>query len=392
MATTLVDNAQSLQSAINAANTNTSISEIVFAENAKIKLNAPVIYTGTQSLALLGNNAIIDGSAAGNFKIAEDLTAVTTDASLIFNSAANLHFSQLTIVNSASRGLLVNIPDKAKGDDISIVMNQVKIIGSALYGLHIDDNANEFDEGQMGSDIGINLVIKHSTFTNNGIGAIDFDGVRVDERGPGSIQAFITDTKIDSNGGDGIELDEAGSGDVNVTMIDVSVSNNGFYNTLDLDDGFDIDEAGDGNITATLLNLVVNNNLDEGLDFDESGDGDVLVKMHQIVAEHNSDEGIKIDEEDAGNIQTLLSNITVNNSGDDGLQLTELGEGNIQGQLIDVTITQSTKLGLKAEMWNQEDETTTSETAGSLQISRLVLLNNGKGDKPGVNNINVIEQ
>jgi len=377
----LISDEKSFNAAINKANMNSSVTQITFAKNARIALTAPVIYTGKQHLTLIGNHAVVDGSKAGSFIQAADLTAVTQDSSLIFNSAAPLKISDLSIINSATRGLTINIPEDATGTDVSIILRNLKITHSALYGLHIDDNSDEFDEGNQGSDVGINLVIENSEFIRNGTGAIDFDGVRVDERGPGSITAFITKTIIDDNGGDGIELDEAGAGNVEVAMVDVSISRNGFYNQADLDDGFDIDEAGDGDINASLFNVVIDANLDEGLDFDESGQGDLITRMYQVSANRNSDEGLKFDEQDSGDIRTILSNVKVTKSGDDGIQITEQGEGLVAATLLQVNVSQSAKLGLKAQMWVIENEAAIAEQPGSLQLLDLNLSDNAEGDQ-----------
>jgi len=377
----------SLRVAIEAANFDSRIGKIVFERDSFIQLSAPVIYTGSQPLKLIGKNAIIDGSNAGSFTLDQDLTAITEDGTLIFNTAADITIRDLTVANSATRGVVVNIPERAEGEDISIKLRNVNIIDSALFGLHIDDNADEFDDGSTGSAIGIDLKITHSNFIGNGTGAIDFDGVRVDERGEGDINALITHTHIDGNGGDGIELDEAGSGDVEATMINVSINNNGFYNEEDLDDGFDIDEADEGDINVKLIHVSANNNRDEGLDFDEAGEGDIELTLRHVKAINNNDEGIKADEEDAGDIDIKIKHTDVIDNGDDGIQLTELGEGKISGSLTHINAADNTKYGVKAEQWVAEDEAASIEAAGEIKTKNVTLSGNGKGDEIKTNNI-----
>ncbi len=377
----------SLRVAIEAANFDSSIEKIVFKKNALIELSAPVIYTGSQSLKLVGKGAIIDGSNAGSFTLDDDLTAVTEDGTLVFNTAGDITIRNLTVANSATRGVVINIPEHAEGDDTQIKLRNVNIIDSALFGLHIDDNADEFDDGTTGSDIGIDLKITHSNFIGNGTSAIDFDGVRVDERGEGDINALITHTHIDGNGGDGIELDEAGHGDVEATMINVSINNNGFYNEEDLDDGFDIDEADDGDIDVKLIRVSANHNMDEGLDFDEAGNGDIELKLRHVEANNNSDEGIKADEEDAGDIDVKFSHTNITANGDDGIQLTELGQGEIEGSLKNITAKDNSKYGIKAGQWIVEDEAAPMEPAGELKIKKVSLSGNGKGDDIKTNNV-----
>ena len=382
-----VHDESSLQEAFIQASYNPDIDTIVFKRNSLVTLTSPAIYSGNQSITLIGKGSTIDGSAAGNFVLDADLTAVTEDGTLIFDTASEIKIKNLNIINSATRGIVVNIPQDTSGDDISVNLDRVTISHSALYGLHIDDNADAFDDGTSGSDIGIELKLTRCNFEYNGTGAIDFDGVRVDERSLGDIYAFISNTTIDNNGGDGIELDEAGEGNVEVYMNRVSLNDNGYYNEDDLDDGFDIDEADEGNLQANLTNIVVNHNKDEGLDFDEAGDGDIDVKLKRISALGNSDEAIKLDEEDAGNIEAKLKRVDVEGNGDDGIQFTELGEGKIDTVLNAVSTIDNKKYGIKMEQWVVEDEEQHAEDAGSLKLKSVTLIDNGKGDEIKTNNI-----
>lgn len=377
----------SLQQAVSMANADQSIHRIVFKRNAQITLTAPVVFTGGQRLTVVGNGATIDGSLAGSFILDSDLTAITEDGTLVFNTASDLSISNLTVADSATRGIVVNVPESAEGDDISVNLYKVNITGSALFGLHIDDNADEFDDGASGSNIGIDLRIVNSNFTANGTGAIDFDGVRVDERAEGDITSTIINTHIDGNGGDGIELDEAGNGSVDATMINVTLNNNGFYNEEDLDDAFDIDEADDGDIEVTLIRVEANNNMDEGLDFDEVGNGSIELKLHHVTTRNNADEGIKADEEDAGDIEARFNKVTIENSGDDGVQFTELGEGVIEAKFRKVTANNNSKYGIKMEQWVEEDEPAPVEEPGYIKAKKVSLSGNGKGDEIKVNNI-----
>ena len=379
----------SLQQAIALANTNINVSHIVFKRNAEIHLVAPVIYNGIQSLTIVGSGSSVDGSSAGSFILDDDMTAVTEDGTLVFNTAADITIHNLTIGNSATRGVVINIPEDAEGDDIQISLDRVNILNSALYGLHIDDNMDEFDDGAAGSVIGIKLNISHSNFIGNGTGAIDFDGIRVDERGEGDIDSFIIKTHIDANGGDGIELDEAGSGDVDSVMIHVTLNDNGFYNEEDFDDGFDIDEADEGDVDVTLIHVVANGNLDEGLDIDEAGEGDIGLNIYAVKVNNSADEAIKADEGGEGDIHVHLIMVAVKNSGDDGIQLTELGEGKIEGKLLDVTSKNNAKYGFKAEQWAKEGELVSLEEAGQLKVKKATLSGNGEGDQVGTNNVTV---
>ena len=377
----------SLLAAIDNANTSSKVKTLVFAKDANISVSQPVIYTGSQPLRLIGNGATIDGSLAGSFVLDEDLTAVTQDGTLVFNTAKEVSISNLSVVNSATRGIVVNIPEDAEGKDIRVRLNNVTIADSALFGLHVDDNADEFDDGVSGSEIGIRLDLFKSIFVGNGTGAIDFDGVRVDERGNGSIIANIRKTIIDGNGGDGIELDEAGDGGVVASVSFSTFNGNGFFNEEDLDDAFDIDEADAGDIRVSVFKSEANDNMDEGLDFDEEGEGSAYVKLFKFEAQNNRDEGIKVDEEDAGDIIANIVRTEVLDNGDDGLQFTEIGEGIIGAALLKVEASNNAKYGVKMEQWVIEDEEENAEAAGYLEAKSVVLEGNGKGDEIKLNNI-----
>jgi len=369
------------------------ISKIVFEENANITVSEPLIYTGSQDLVIVGNGAVINGSSAGEVTPAIDDegrdTLISDDATLMFNTAADIRIRDLNIVDSKTRGVVVNVPQDAEGQDVLLELFKVTVSGSALFGLHIDDNQNEFDEGDAGSAVGVKLQVTSSVFMNNGIGAIDYDGVRVDERGEGGIEATFVASKIDLNGADGMELDEAGEGDIDVLIIRTTMNDNGFQNPEDLDDGFDIDEADAGDINVTMFNVVSNDNLDEGLDFDETGEGNINLTLNRVQAIGNQDEGIKADEEDAGNIEASFYQVKVNGGlDDDGIQFTELGAGDINASLTKVHAKDNEKYGIKIEQWDVEDESDDA-TTGTVQLKQTQLSGNGKGDEVKTHGVDV---
>jgi len=369
--------------------------KIVFKKNAYITVDPdfPIVYTGENKLTIVGKGATVDGSLVGEVTPAIDDegrdTLISDDATLMFNTAADISINNLSVVDSKTRGVVVNVPQDAEGQDIFVELTKVTIADSALFGLHIDDNQNEFDEGDAGSAIGIKLDVTKSSFVGNGVGAIDYDGVRVDERGEGGIEATFFATHIDENGADGIELDEAGEGDIDVLMVGATMNANGFQNPEDLDDGFDIDEADEGSINVTIVNAKVNENLDEGLDFDEEGEGDINLTLRNVVANENLDEGIKADEEDAGNIESSFTKVKVNGGiDDDGIQFTEIGTGDINASFVKVEANDNNKYGIKIEQWLVEDETDDS-TTGSVQLKAVTLSGNGKGDDVKTHGVDV---
>ncbi len=329
--------AGSFRAAIELANSDSSYTEIDFNPGlGPINLVSSVIFIGPQPLMISGENTTIDGSGIGAGNTFE--TTMTKYLSI----------KDLAVEDSTAKGILVSVPLDADSD-VMVTLDNVTITGSSLYGLHIDDNSNDEDDEGEGAPIGVIMTLMDSSFTGNGTGELDFDGVRVDERGNGGISAYVFNTAIDANGGDGMELDEGQNGNVELYMSDSSLNENGFFNEEDLDDGLDIDEGGQGNILVTMMSVDVNGNYDEGLDFDEAGQGNVKLNLTDITAEENMDEGIKVDEEDDGSINAQLTNVSVSDGGDDGIQMESVDKGQLHALMTNVTSTGNAKYGVKLE-------------------------------------------
>lgn len=311
LASLTASTAEEFVDAIAMANADTSIRKIEFAESADvIEIDDTVTYTGSQSLKIDGNDVVIKASSESDAPF--DLFAAT--------GGSNLTLQEISFEGGLD-GVLVQVPETATGR-VSVRLFDVSISGASEFGLHIDDLA--------GSDASIRLNMRDSSVTGNGVGALDFDGIRVDERGDGGIKAFFRNTHIDANGGDGLELDEGGDGDVKLTMIDSTLNENGFFNEEDLDDGLDIDEAGPGGIKAYLRNVNASDNLDEGIDFDEEDEGGVSVNLVKVNADGNRDEGIKVSEEGDGGVWGRLYDVSASENGDDGIEFEEAEAGNLQ--------------------------------------------------------------
>ncbi|WP_253159732.1 bifunctional metallophosphatase/5'-nucleotidase [Stieleria tagensis] len=354
----------SLREAIQIANDNPGIDRIVFAKNVDVvSLDSAVEYTGRQDLKIQGENVVLRAS--------EQFVGLGL---LVSSAAADLVLSKLTIDGdfdegeTPANGIYIPVPAEAQGE-ISVKLDQVTIRNVGLHGLHIADQIND-------SDASVHLHVRRSTIVNNGIGQIDYDGIRVDEGGRGDLHADISESQIDGNGGDGLELDERGVGSVYANVSHTSFNDNGFFDEFfdpnapenagleqDLDDGFDIDEADEGGIWASVRRSEAINNFDEGFDFDEAGEGGIVMSFDRVVARDNSDEGIKADEEDQGGIHLSLSRVDLIGNGDDdksvevgggeGIQVSEVDEGNFVANLSRVNAIGNGSQGIKIE---EDDE------------------------------------
>lgn len=328
LATIVVSTAAEFVDALATAASDPMFNKIEVAQGTEsIELSETATYEGTQKLAIDGNGATVrpvEGSE-GSF----DLFKTT--------GGSNLALNDIVFANGLD-GVLVEVPVNTTGQ-VSVKLSNVNITGSSEFGLHIDDLA--------GSPASIKLEVHRGDFVGNGVGALDFDGIRVDERGNGSINAFFKHVSIDGNGGDGLELDEGGSGNVRLEMHHSSLNENGFFNSEDLDDGLDIDETGPGSVSAVLRNVQANDNLDEGIDLDEEDQGAIKADFRNVSANGNFDEGIKFSEAGSAGIRAIFSNVSANGNGDDGIELEEEDGGNVWAILDGIAANQNGDEGIQ---------------------------------------------
>jgi hypothetical protein len=321
------------RAAVEAANFDPSIDRIVFHKVDTVGLGSAVEFTGGQSMTIDGKGATIEAASAG----ANDL--------LISSGGADLDLSRLTFQNG-DNGILVPVPGGATGT-VAVSLNDVTIRDNARYGLFLDDQAED-------TDASVRLDISNSTITGNGTGegVSDFDGIRVNDGGEGSIIANVANSRFDGNGGDGLELDEKGDGGVRACLLRSTFNDNGFQNPDDKEDGIDFDEAGEGDLWISAVDVAFSGNSDEGADLDEEDGGDVDISFVSVQASNNEDEGIKVDEKEGddsadGDLTVSLVNVKANGSeGEEGIALTEEGNGNFTAVLRNVVASGNDKEGI----------------------------------------------
>ena len=361
----------SLRDAVEAANGDASIKQIIFGRDLTIDLMAPVVYTGDQDLTLRGNNTTVSGASA-----TQDLT--WNSGLFVSASAADLTIIRIDFVDSFNNGVAVLIPESATGT-VGVTLDRVSIERATFHGLYVDGQVtadyNTDDEPHAAcldphpydSSAGIRLVVNRSAIVGNGrlpagyddstaTGCPrDFDGVRVDDGGTGGVDASVTHTVVTGNLADGIEYDERDAGHVTSFVAFSTISANGESGETsdgleDLDDGFDIDEAGDGNLVATFYRVDVEDNRDEGLDLDEEGNGDATLVVTRVNANRNEDQGVKIDESNDGSLTARIYRSTVSDSlSQDGIEFTEEDDGDLDGMIWRTTVTGNDDAGVKGE-------------------------------------------
>jgi hypothetical protein len=299
-----------------------------------IAVTSPVVFSGSQALTIHGAGAELDGAA------------LPAGASvLVANGGGDLAISDLTIENAPGSGIVVDVPDAATGT-LSFSFDQVTIRDNGFHGVLINDQAEYFTDpastSAAGSDASLVVRLTGSRIEGNGNGALDNDGFRVNEGGPGGIDATVLGSVFTGNGADGLELDERAAGNAIFTLQNTTLTENGAFSVIDLDDGIDVDEAGDGDVIGRFVDVRASDNSEQGVDLNENDAGDLCVVMSGVEASGNGQEGIEFEEDDdfagGGGIDAELADVMTNgnglaNDGDAGLKLREKGVGDLRARV-----------------------------------------------------------
>ena len=352
-----VSSVTGLQDALDAASANPRLRRVEL--DADITLEAPLYYDSHLPLRIEGNGYTITGP-----DVAIDEPVLPGDRygepsggdAFVLMGGGNVRMNDLTIADASGNGIYMEIPADRRGL-VRVIFEEVHLTNNGLSGLWIEEQANE--AGPIAGRASIFLGFDESSVTGNGFAGeagqeayADWDGVRVNEGGKGSIRLRTTDSHFDGNAAEGIELDEKGDGSVRADLEESTFNGNGEQPQFsdDLEDGFDIDEADAGGIVVVMEDVEASNNFDEGIDLDEEGYGDVVLRFENVTANDNNDENIKVSEdaelEDAeppfdggGDIRFRFEEVTANGSNDDGVQLEEFGPGDLRGTIEESEVT-----------------------------------------------------
>ncbi|KZX54943.1 hypothetical protein A3709_08000 [Halioglobus sp. HI00S01] len=355
-----------------------------------IGISDTLVYEHSDALTIVGNGQTISGGGAGN-----TLLEITQGANL---KISNLSFEDQPaggwqIMQGGGNGILVSVPVTRQGM-VELTLNNVSVSHTGDHGVHVfdcdlADCGAGSGGGGNGSPASVSVTLSRVHVDSVGTGQFDADGVRVDERGDGSIFFRARHSIFENVGADGIELDEGDDGDVSIAAQWLTLKANGHYCAaitdlenpedptcvedddgelvLDLDDGFDIDEAGPGSIVGQIGNSALSFNMDEGLDFDEEGPGGFDIKVQRVAAFGNADEGIKMSEADEGDLVAYLRRVVIVDSNDDGAQLEEEGPGTLG-----ITILGSLSTENKKEDFKVTQESVDGDSDGVLELRNTI--------------------
>lgn len=366
--------------------------EIFIETDDDIMITTPLVYDRVAPLEIYGSSQTV--RTMENI----DILVVSNGANLFVN---NLNFAGpggWSIENrgdddgeTAGKGIFVDVRDD-QANGVVVSLSGVTVSGVANHGIHISDCdlADACGSGSggagEGSDATIIVQLFDVTVSDVGNGKFDADGLRVDERGVGSILFTSSNATFTGVGADGVELDEGQEGGIGTRIANNTFSLNGNYCdpaimeaflpdpaeaefedgttaegdipgpvtgspddtciersvdlydsgfveayefALDLDDGIDLDEAGPGDIRMVMGNSTVVDNLDEGVDIDEEGEGSISIALSDTVATGNTDDGFKFSEEDRGSIIGKATGNTTMGNGGKGSVYEEADDGNL---------------------------------------------------------------
>ncbi|MEZ5244757.1 MAG: hypothetical protein R2707_06660 [Acidimicrobiales bacterium] len=365
----------SFAQAVEDANHDASIRRIVFDRGLTVEVDGSVVFDGGQRLTVDGNGSTVTGAGLH--------PAATWDGGLFVSAgdSRSLTVTDLTFEDSPNNGMAVFVPEDQTGT-LNVTLRKVAVDGAQFHGILVDaqnfagfntddvPHPNCVDPHPFDSAASVRVSLTDVDVTGAGSLAPyydvsietgcpqDFDGVRVDEGGTGSLSAFVIGGSFDGNLADGMELDETGDGTVAAWVFGASFSGNGETVPVpfdggfaeDLDDGFDIDETGAGDLLALVVNATVDGNFDEGLDFDEAGPGNVVATVVATRADGNEDEGMKADEEGPGDLRfDLVYSASTDSASQDGVQVEEVDDGNVVVNVVKSTITGNDSDGVKAD-------------------------------------------
>ena len=375
----------SLRAALATAAASDTPSHILVVSNGSITIDSGLIYAGTAPVTVVGNGSTIQTSANATLLTASQGGDMSLVGLTIKGPGGYSINARGDLDGAAGKGIFVDVRDDQTGM-VPLKLSDVTVEDVAGHGIHISDCSLADDCGGGGGGAGegsaasISVDLSGVTVRGVGQGRFDADGLRVDERGAGSIYMSAEDVLFTGVGADGVELDEGQIGDIVVTVKGAEFLKNGdycdparlasfmpaepegafdvgamaeasvpgpitnspdvrcferevdFYDdgtveeyefAIDVDDGIDIDEAGPGSIRAVVEDAVITANFDEGLDFDEEDGGNIELTLINVTADGNTDDGVKNSEEGAGDAIGVLVNVMTTNNGGVGVVFEE---------------------------------------------------------------------
>src|SRR5918993_2623992 len=183
------------------------------------------------------------------------------------------------------------------------------------------DDGFDIDEYNDGSIIG---TVFQTSANRNFEEGFDFN-----ENNAGDLRVDMQQVAANGNGEEGIDYEEdddfAGGGDLVTVMSHITANGNG--TTTDGDAGLKIREKGDGSLDATATAVETSNNLIGGISVREDDARALLSKVTTATSLSNGGRGIDFDENGIGDLTAAVSGSTVSFNADVDIRPDEASTG-----------------------------------------------------------------
>ena len=216
--------------------------------------------------------------------------------------------------------------DERGSGDVNIDMQDSQVLRNGKFDPTDFDDGFDIDESDAGSVIGTLVRVTASDnyeegldFNENNAGDFrvdlkdvvtnnnDEEGVDYEEdddfAGGGDLVTTIVGLEANGNGGDGgLKIREKGAGSLNANVSDVVANNN-------VVSGISVREDADGNLTASITNARTSGNAAHGIDFDENSTGNLVASVYQTISTANALFGLRADQQTPGTGSLLLDHV-----------------------------------------------------------------------------------
>ena len=208
--------------------------------------------------------------------------------------------------------------DERGAGDVAFTVSGTAITGNGSFDPDDLDDGMDVDESGDGAVRG---VVKGSTASDNFEEGWDFN-----ENDAGDFVVDMTNVHASRNGEEGVDFeeddDDAGGGDLVTTLVGVTADDNAGG-----DAGIKIREKGAGSLAATVRGAQANGNDEDGINVREDDVGDLEASVAQSTTAGNGDDGVNFDENADGDLTAATSHGTSSENGDDGVVADEGGSG-----------------------------------------------------------------
>lgn len=200
--------------------------------------------------------------------------------------------------------------DERGAGDVAFTVSGTAITGNGSFDPEDLDDGMDVDESGDGALRG---VVTGSTASDNLEEGWDFN-----ENDAGDFVVDMTNVHASRNGEEGVDFeeddDDAGGGDLVTTLVGVTADDNAGG-----DAGIKIREKGAGSLAATVRGAQANGNDEDGINVREDGVGDLEASVAQSTTAGNGDDGVNFDENADGDLTAATSHGTSSENADDGV-------------------------------------------------------------------------